>query len=133
MIHGKKYFNKDVGYVTFTRHYCPQCNNKLKTVKISKIINSKSSEAKDFNFYFGGAPHGIHVTGDVKFIWKEFKCPNCDMHFTVEELKKIEGIEINEDRSNEQTSKKRNDLKSVIVFFVIGFIVSIIIYFLKCF
>lgn len=89
MIWGTKYSNPDLIYITFKKHPCPNCKTKLKTVKVSKVINYHSPEAKDYSFAIG---NGIVVKGNVKFIWKEFECPNCKSHYTVNELKKIEGV-----------------------------------------
>lgn len=87
MIHGRKYFNNDVLYLR-KKHYCPQCKALLKTVKVSKIVNSQSPEAKDFDFSCGDG----FLTGDVKFTWKELECPTCNRHLTVREMKQLEGI-----------------------------------------
>ena len=128
MIRGKKYFNKDVVYTSLTKHFCPNCNGKLKTIKMSKIVNFKSPEAEKFDFRFGSGDHVMVVNGDVKFIWKEFECPNCRKHFTVEELKKIEGIEVDESSVDEKTMNVRNKSKDVIIFCLLGIVFIIIIW-----
>ncbi len=85
MINGKKYFNNDVFYL-MKKHHCPVCNILLKKVKVSRVVNSKSSEAKNFDF------SGVDgwMWENIKFIWKEFACPNCKRHITVKEMKEIE-------------------------------------------
>lgn len=85
MIHGIKYFNNDVFYL-MKKHYCPDCNNLLKKVKVSRVVNSRSLESKNYDF------SGIdgYLYGNVKFIWKELECPNCNRHITTGEMKRIE-------------------------------------------
>ena len=85
MIKGIKYFSNDVFYM-MKKHYCPVCNILLKKVKVSRVVNSKSPEAKKFDF---SAVDGW-MYGNVKFIWKEFECPECKRHITVREMKEIE-------------------------------------------
>lgn len=131
IIRGVKYLNKDVGYVSFTKHFCPDCSSKLKTVKVSKIINFNSPEADKYDFYFGLGQDGFVVNGDVKFVWKEFECSNCKRHFTVEELKKIEGISIDECNTNNQN--KSNQVKDLIIFCMLAIIVSVIVWLIKRF
>ena len=46
MIHGIRYVRQDVSYIS-KNHYCPICNTRLNAVKVSKVINSNSEEAKD--------------------------------------------------------------------------------------
>ena len=65
------YFRKD--------HFCPDCKAKLEKVAVSKVVNSRSPEAKDFDFDMFGS----YAVGDVKFTWDEFECPNCKKHLTV--------------------------------------------------
>ena len=88
MLMGRKYFNNDIIYTIFKKHNCPKCGTLLNCVKVSKIVHSKSPEAKDFNFSFSGGDG--YMIGNVKFIWKEFECSNCKQHYTVNELKSIE-------------------------------------------
>ena len=127
MIRGKKYFNKDVVYVSLTKHSCPNCCGVLKTVKVSKIVNFKSPEADSFNFRFGSGKHVMIVDDDVEFTWKEFECPKCKKHFTVEELQKIEGFGVDEYSANEPSINKRNKVKDLIIFFLIGIFIAIVI------
>ena len=85
MLHGVKYFNNDVFYL-MKKHHCPECGAKLEKVKISRIVNSKSPEAEKFDFQIGDG----WASGDVKFTWKELRCPKCDKHYTIDEMKKAE-------------------------------------------
>lgn len=77
-----RYFRKD--------HFCPECGAKLEKVTVSKVVNSRSPEAKDFDFGVGG----ISMVGDVRFTWDEFACPSCRKQFSVDEIKQSEGIPV---------------------------------------
>ena len=88
-------------YVNFKNHFCPDCNEKLSKVKVSRIVNSKSEEAKDFNFHFVEG----YMIGNVKFIWTEFQCPNCNRQITIDEMKQIEKS------LRHKTSRRRSSVK----------------------
>ena len=77
---------RDPFYVNCKKHYCIDCNEQLIKLKISKIVNSNSLEAEDFDFYTGDS----YMLGNVKFIWTEFQCPKCKRQFKIEEMKQIE-------------------------------------------
>ena len=96
MIHGIKYFNEDLFYVR-KAHFCPDCKAKMKTVKVNRVVNSRSPEAKDFDF--SGAD-GTYAVGNIKFVWKEFECPSCGSHLTVQHMKEAEGVAPLEKKSN---------------------------------
>ena len=83
---GRRYFNNDVIYTMLKKHYCPECGTKLTRIKISKIVNSKSPEAKNYDFTLGDS----FMVGDVKFVWKEFYCPTCKKRMPIDEMKRIE-------------------------------------------
>lgn len=85
MNHGVKYVCNDFFYL-IKKHFCPDCKTLLKKVKVSRIVNSSSPEAKDFDFTSGDS----WLFGDIKFIWKEFECPKCGRRITVKEMQKIE-------------------------------------------
>ncbi len=93
MAKGKKYLNDDICYTVFKKHYCPQCGEKLKCIKASKVVNSSSPEAKNYDFGMGA---DSFMVGDVEFIWKEFYCEKCKKQISVSEMKQIE----KEQRSN---------------------------------
>lgn len=80
---------KDTGnmiYMRLLKHECPLCNNRLKVVKMTRVVKSKSREAKKFNFN----ACDIELGDKVKFIWYEFKCKECDVRFTEAQLREHE-------------------------------------------
>lgn len=79
-------------YVNLKKHYCPNCNSLLNKIKVSKIVNSESPEAKDLDF----ETLDNFMIGNVKFIWTEFKCPHCGKQISVEEMKQIEKGKLHE-------------------------------------
>lgn len=92
-------------YVHFRDHFCPECSAKLRVIKISKVVNSKSNEAKYFDFR---GVDGTSMIGDVNFIWNEFKCPKCGLQITVQAMKLIER-EQKKRRRDERKRKKANE------------------------
>ena len=86
MIVGKKYVNNAIFYTVFKKHYCPACGTKLTRVKTSKIVNSKSPEAKNYDFTLGDS----FMVGDVEFIWKEFYCKKKKKRIPIDEMRRIE-------------------------------------------
>ncbi len=83
---GRKYLNNDIFYTVFKKHFCTECKTKLSCIKVSKIVNSNSPEAKNYDFTMGDS----FMVGDVEFIWKEFYCPQCNKQFSISEIKHIE-------------------------------------------
>lgn len=82
MITGKKYTSFHP-FFFMKKHYCPQCKVKMQVVKLSKIINSNSPEAKNYDFSNGDT----FLTGDVEFITKALKCPECNRVMTYKDMK----------------------------------------------
>lgn len=121
MIHGVRYVRQDVSYIS-KEHSCPICNTSLTVVKVSKVINSNSEEAKNIPPIIPKTVIGNRglkfrnytAVGNIKWIWKEFACPNCCQRFTVEQMKQIEAspkegweeIVASFDESPEQTKKE---------------------------
>ena len=60
--------------------------NQLARVKTSIIVNSRSPEAKNYDFTLGDS----FMVGDVEFIWKEFYCPTCKKRISIDEMRRIE-------------------------------------------
>ena len=89
MAYGKKFVYEDITYLR-KNHFCPTCEGKVDVVSVSRVIDPKLEEAKDFDFTLG---NGTNMVGPVEFHWKEFECRECQKHYTVRQMKKIEGIE----------------------------------------
>lgn len=73
-------------YTLLKKHYCPNCGTKLDIIKVSRVINSKSEEATNFDFQ----NVDTFFVGDVEFTWDEFKCNNCGFLSSIKDMKKIE-------------------------------------------
>lgn len=86
MTAGKKYVNRAVFIQYLKKHYCPVCGTKLSRKKVSKIVNSNSPEAKNYDFTLGNS----FMTGDVEFIWKVLYCPSCGKEISASEMRKYE-------------------------------------------
>lgn len=86
MIVGKKYLDHSIIYTRFKKHACPECGRLLSCVKVSKIVNTNDPEAKRYDFSIGDT----FLTGDVKFVWTEFRCSECRKKYSVNEMRRIE-------------------------------------------
>ncbi len=96
MIHGIRYVRQDISYIS-KKHYCPICDTLLDVVKVSKVINSHSEEAKELPPILpqtvigrGVKFRNYNAVGNIKWIWKQFECPHCKHRFTVDQLKQFE-------------------------------------------
>ncbi len=78
--HVKRIWSRPL-FVKWRKHLCPVCGKKLQKIKISKIVNSQSEEAKDYDFSSPGGDG--YMIGNVKFIWTEFYCGKCDKNFSI--------------------------------------------------
>ena len=85
-IHGVKREWSRPFWVRFKKHYCPTCMNLLTTTKVSKIVNSNSEEAKDYDFSSGDT----YMIGNIKFIWTEFLCDACGKTYSLQEIRENE-------------------------------------------
>lgn len=76
-------------YMLFKKHFCPFCGNKLELSYVSKIVNSKSPEAADYDFSVGDS----FLVGDVEFRTRCFWCANCNLNFSINEIKNAEKLQ----------------------------------------
>ncbi len=74
-------------FVHAKKHDCPACGQQLTVKRVNRVINSKSEEAKDFDFAFSG--DGF-LSGDVEFSFEVFFCDACDKEYSIKEMKAIE-------------------------------------------
>ena len=84
-----KAVKKDTGsfvYMKLKKHACPTCGKQLKVVKMKKTVRSNTKEAANFDF----TAANVRLGEKVKFIWFEFRCPDCEVQYTEDALRKIE-------------------------------------------
>ena len=75
-------------FMIWGKHFCSDCGETLRKVKISKIVNSQSEEARDYDF---SSPGGYgYLIGNVKFIWTELSCDRCKRNFSTNEIYQAE-------------------------------------------
>ena len=84
--HGVSRAYESYYYTHCKKHFCPNCNNLLEVIKVSKIVNSKDPESVKFDFRLGDG----YMIGNVKCIWDEFKCPACSYQISVRDFRKAE-------------------------------------------
>ena len=84
----KKWIIVSPFFVHFKEHFCPICNEKIQVKRTKKIVNSKSEEAKNFDFSFSG--DGGFMSGDVEFIFEVFYCSSCKKEFSIKEIRNFE-------------------------------------------
>ncbi|GHV78035.1 hypothetical protein AGMMS49942_28560 [Spirochaetia bacterium] len=72
------------------KHFCPYCQSKLETRMDTKIVNTHSPEAKEFDRFID-----IDFIGDVEVSYYVFHCEACDKEY------KLDDIEIYEKRLND--------------------------------
>lgn len=82
----KKFIGDSWFYTSLKKHCCPTCNEKLEVIKVSKVVNSKSQEAKNYDFSLGDT----YLVGDVEFFYNAFCCPKCNRQYSIQEMKRIE-------------------------------------------
>ena len=136
MNQGVKRIKTDIVYLN-NDHYCPDCGTKLDVVEVSKILDSNSPEAKQYNslfdgFYIQGNKIGYRMNryiGNIEYILDEFECPCCNRHIDVKEMKQIEGVfnpGYDDPGSKEYKMRKRKSLITKIACFA-GFVVIVFI------
>jgi hypothetical protein len=70
-------------FVLKKTHICPNCSKVVRPKKIKKIVNSKSAEAKNFDFSIGDCS----LTGDVEFSYYVFYCDCCGKEYEIKDIK----------------------------------------------
>lgn len=90
----KYVYDENPFYIHWKKHFCPQCKQKLELRHVSKIVNSKSPEAKNYDFSLCDT----FLVGDVEFRTQYFHCPRCQYDISVREMK-----------THEKTKRKQGD------------------------
>ena len=133
-IHGYKREWQSPFWTNLRNHFCPDCDEIVNVTTESKVVNSKSPEAKDFDF--SDACGDVNMVGNIKFTWTVFECPVCKRRFSVKEMKQIENDENNKRPKSayRKTKFTFSDIApvflslfiflGVILFLVIGFSLS---------
>ncbi len=96
---------KDTGsfvYMRVLKHNCPICDKKMKVVRMTKIVRSKTNELKGFNFVARNMSHGEKV----KLIWYEFECKACKKTYGEDELRILEKKKKKELKATAKAEKK---------------------------
>lgn len=73
-------------FVFMKKHFCPHCKAALTVETAHHLVNSRSEEAKNYDF----STEDGRMIGTVDFRNPYFACPNCHAEFSVEELWKME-------------------------------------------
>ena len=89
-------YDASLFYVHCKKHFCPKCGSKVELGYDKKIVNSRSPEAKDYDFSCGDT----FLIGDVKFITRCFYCPECQRNISFKEMKIYE-------RENKRKNKEK--------------------------
>lgn len=84
----KKWILEAPFYVHCKTHHCPSCQSEVTVRRIKKTVNSKSSEAKNYDFSFAG--DGGCLFGDVEFSFEVFYCLVCQKEITIKEMRTYE-------------------------------------------
>lgn len=73
-------------YTYLKKHKCPKCGTILNIIKVKKIVDSKSNEAKNYDFQ----NCDTFFAGCVEITWDEFKCSQCGFQLSIKEMKQNE-------------------------------------------
>ncbi len=73
-------------YIHWKKHYCPKCGKKLELMYTSKVVNSKSPEAINYDFFVGDT----FFVGDVEFRTRYFFCNECQYSISPHDMKCVE-------------------------------------------
>lgn len=82
----KYIYNANPLYVHWKKHFCPRCKTKVELGFLSTIVNSKSPEARKYDFSMGDT----YYVGDVEFRVRCFYCTQCQINISFQEMKKYE-------------------------------------------
>ena len=74
--------------IRFRKYYCPMCDELLKIKKVSKVVNSESEEAKDYDFRISAGEGDRRIRGNVEFSREVLHCQKCDVEVSAEDAKK---------------------------------------------
>lgn len=102
------------------KHFCPYCNEQLEKIKPETVVNSKSEEAKNYDF---SSVDGFLV-GNIKFIRTAFRCNKCDKIYTIKEVKEND-IAINRKKNGGITMLNNKILRVFCLLCVVACLISL--------
>ncbi|MBQ8447736.1 MAG: hypothetical protein IJX27_02250 [Clostridia bacterium] len=130
-IHGRKRIFSNPFWVNLRNHFCPYCDEIVNITTESKVVNSKSPEAKDFDF--SDACGDVNMVGNIKFTWTAFECPVCKRRFSVDEMKKLENDENNKRPQSAYRKTKFTFSELAPLIFSVLLFVGVILFLVICF
>ncbi len=86
MIHGKITRYDCSWFYLIRRHLCPNCKTVLERNKREIVVNSKSDEAKNYDF----SCVDTFLHGNIKFVTYYFECTKCRAIYEISELKALD-------------------------------------------
>lgn len=89
MIDGISYRYNCSWFYLRKKHFCPNCKTVLERKKREVVVNSKSEEAKNYDF----SCVDTYLHGNIKFVTFFFECPDCKKTYEILELKKLEKLQ----------------------------------------
>ena len=94
-------------YIYLKKHYCPRCGKRLETSSISKIVNSKSNEAQNYDFSNGDT----FYFGNVEFRTICFFCKSCNRFIQIQEMKINERGKKAQRKAEKKSKRKKQSEK----------------------
>ena len=73
MANGRVFLSRGIYHAYIKKHFCPDCNTKMERHYITTTVNSRSPEARKYDFSL------LRRRGDVKFTIIHFVCPECGL------------------------------------------------------
>ena len=73
-------------YIHLKKHCCPECGGRVQIRYISKLVNAKSPEVKQYDF--------SSLTGEMELRTIYFYCPKCKQNISFEDMKSFENNKI---------------------------------------
>ncbi len=70
------------------KHFCFECGEELETKRREVVVNSRSEEAKNYDFQFGDE----YAHGNIRFVSFYFECPKCGKSYEIKDYIKLEKV-----------------------------------------
>lgn len=77
-----KYVYEQTPFFVWQPHRCLNCGGTYEVAYGSKVIDSQSEEAKDYDFFFGN----VYVEGEVEFKLAYLHCPECGRSISLDKM-----------------------------------------------